>query len=218
MTNEAGATAALSIDAATSHVVGHINLARGFRGGERQTLLLVRELAKHDIRQIAVVRAGEELSQRLGGIPGLELRTVGSGFLAAFRATTDAGLWHAHEGRGVHIASARHRISKTSYLITRRVLNPPTASFLTRYTYRNARVIAVISRAIEDVMKTYTGSRATVVIPSAGGQFTSNPVRQSKRRCDPARRAAVGRSLSFEAWRPDHSSRSAGVGQLQSFE
>src|SRR5690606_41073398 len=52
-------------------LLGHLNLAHTFRGGERQTELLIRALAPHLPRQLAVVRAGRPLAERLADIPGV---------------------------------------------------------------------------------------------------------------------------------------------------
>ena len=46
-------------------MIAHVNLAHGYRGGERQTELLIRELAKRGVRQRLVARTGEPLIVRL---------------------------------------------------------------------------------------------------------------------------------------------------------
>ena len=56
--------------------VAHINLARGYRGGERQTQLLVEGLSAAGWRQKLVARRGELLAQRCAAIDGLELVEV----------------------------------------------------------------------------------------------------------------------------------------------
>lgn len=58
---------------AVDQCVAHINLAAGYRGGERQTELLMRYLSDAGWRQILVARAGEELALRSADIPGLDI-------------------------------------------------------------------------------------------------------------------------------------------------
>ncbi len=56
----------------------HINLARGFRGGERQTELLVRGLAKRGWTQRLVVRNGSSLAERCAGVEAFDVAEVAS--------------------------------------------------------------------------------------------------------------------------------------------
>ena len=94
-------------------LIAHINLARGYRGGERQTELLIRELASQGIRQRLVARQGEPLIVRLADVGGLERCAVG-GIVSATRALRGVSLSHAHEARRpdlshpVRYHSARH--------------------------------------------------------------------------------------------------------------
>ena len=46
----------------------HVNLAGGFSGGERQTVNLIRELAKRGIQQSLVARPGSRLWAELESI------------------------------------------------------------------------------------------------------------------------------------------------------
>ncbi len=43
----------------------HINLAKNFRGGERQTFLLIKTLADNNINQTVIVRKHSKLSKVL---------------------------------------------------------------------------------------------------------------------------------------------------------
>ncbi|GAB3678622.1 glycosyltransferase family 4 protein [Salinisphaera aquimarina] len=149
----------------------HINLARGFRGGERQTELLIRELANDGIRQRVVVRRNEPLMDRLADVRGLTRIAIGKPFALHARAVRGDFL-HAHDGKGAHFAHAAHVLAGCDYLITRRVDNRPGNSWLTRRMYRRARAIAVLSRAIERVMEIYLPGLDMTRIPSASGGFT----------------------------------------------
>src|SRR5690606_33931476 len=80
-------------------LLGHINLAHTYRGGERQTELLIRGLSAYLPRQRAVVRAGRPLAERLKDVPGVTVVPV-DGRLGAVRAVKGCRLVHAHETAG----------------------------------------------------------------------------------------------------------------------
>ena len=104
--------------------VCHINLARGFRGGERQTELLIRELSARGVAQRLVARTGEPLISRLAGVPGLE-RIASRGTLSAVPGIGRPDLIHIHEGRSLRSGWLNSLLTRTPYLITRRVLSVP---------------------------------------------------------------------------------------------
>lgn len=156
--------------AASGARLTHVNLARGFRGGERQTELLIRELAARGLEQRAVLRRGEPLADRLADVPGLERVPIGKPFAFYARAVRGDFL-HAHDGKGAHFAHAAHTLVGCDYVFTRRVDNVPSSHWLTRRMYRKARGVAVLSRAIDRVVRTYVPGVITERIPSAAGGF-----------------------------------------------
>lgn len=87
------------------HVV-HLNLERGWRGGERQVWLLARELSRAGVRQTVVCRRGEALAKRLAGLPELNRVEVRGRLEAAVRLSAlGTGLIvHAHTGNTVPLA------------------------------------------------------------------------------------------------------------------
>ena len=80
-------------------VICHVNLAKGFRGGERQTQLLTQELSKLGWKQRLVVRTGSALTERVADVDQLQTVEVSSNALAAGFATRGCQLVHAHEAR-----------------------------------------------------------------------------------------------------------------------
>ncbi|MDN5861979.1 MAG: hypothetical protein L0H19_00860, partial [Salinisphaera sp.] len=81
----------------------HINLARGYRGGERQTELLIRELARLGWAQRLLARAGEPLSKRLQDIPALEIIEARKPYFRHVPALRNT-IAHAHEARATKLA------------------------------------------------------------------------------------------------------------------
>ncbi len=160
--------------AACGVLVCHINLARGYRGGERQTELLIRELARQGIVQRAIVRNGDELSHRLADIPDLDLRPIRRPFVAHF-GLGRGWLLHAHESKAAHFAHACARLAGARYLVTRRVDNAPSTSFLTRRLYRRAAAVVAISSAIRRILQAYEPAVEPRLIPSAQARLAADP-------------------------------------------
>ena len=146
----------------------HLNLARGFRGGERQTELLIRGLATLGWTQRLVARRGEPLAARCGDVPGLEIAAAGAGVAGAFRALRGAGLVHSHEGRGLQAAWLGRALRGVPYVVTRRVQKVPTG-WLNRRMYRSAASIVAISEAVRGSLARLDPRLGVTVIPSAGG-------------------------------------------------
>jgi glycosyltransferase involved in cell wall biosynthesis len=148
-------------------LVAHVNLARGFRGGERQTELLLRELAALGWPQRLVAHRDGELVRRAAGIRGVEAHAVAGNLLAATLATAGAGLVHVHEGRGVYAAWLRNRVSGTPYVITRRVNNPLGNAWWTHDAYRRAGVVAGVARDVTRIVGAWDPAVRTAVVHSA---------------------------------------------------
>lgn len=152
------------VAAPQDRLIGHINLAGGFRGGERQTQLLIEELARRGYRQRLVARRGGQLALRCASIPGLEVRSCSSQPVLAARAARGADLLHAHEGRAIYACWLAGKWGKVPWLLTRRVDNPFKPSFFRNRAYRAASgrvaVSRLIRRQIEDY---YPGCKADVV-------------------------------------------------------
>lgn len=148
----------------------HVNLKRIFRGSERQTELLIRELSARGYAQRVVVRAGETLAKRLTDVPGLDRLEIGKPFAWHVRQVRGAFL-HAHDNKGAHFAHAAHVFAGCDYLITRRVSSRPSKSWGTRRMYRKARTIAVVAEAVGQVMQEEFPQQTTTCIPSAVAGF-----------------------------------------------
>jgi glycosyltransferase involved in cell wall biosynthesis len=155
--------------------LAHLNLARGFRGGERQTELLIRGLAAQGWTQRLVVRRGQPLAARCRDVPGLEIAEAGAGVAGAFLALRGAGLVHSHEGRGVQAAWLNRVVRGTPYVITRRVQKVPRRSLLSRRMYGSATVIVALSESIRASLVRLDPQLHVTVIPSASGSLPAKP-------------------------------------------
>jgi hypothetical protein len=145
--------------------IAHINLAKGYRGGERQAELLIRSLASLDLEQLLIARASCPLAERLADA-GIEIHHC-SGLLSAFRATRGVDVVHSHEGRGVYAAWLRKEISGTPYIITRRVNNPLGDSWLTRRAYTRASFVASVAADVARIVQAFDERITSRVIHSS---------------------------------------------------
>lgn len=153
--------------------IAHVNLARGYRGGERQTELLIRSLDANGIRQRLVARRGGMLVERFSDLD-IEIRTC-SGLLSAFRMTRGVDIVHSHEGRGVYAAWLRNEVSGTPYIITRRVNNPLGSSWLTRRTYLRASQVASVAANVARIVEALDERIRSCVIHSSSSGLPVYP-------------------------------------------
>jgi glycosyltransferase involved in cell wall biosynthesis len=147
----------------------HVNTARGYRGGERQTELLIRGLAARNVPQALVTRRGAPLAQRLRDVD-VEVREVAGGVFSVAGATSDASLVHVHEGRSVYAAFLRSLLSGTPYVITRRVNNPIREHWFAHRAYRRAACVAAVAPQVAAIVRAYDAAiRVTVVHSASSG-------------------------------------------------
>ncbi|WP_282042067.1 glycosyltransferase family 4 protein [Halomonas alimentaria] len=156
------------------HII-HANLARGFRGGERQTVLLIQALAdRAEISfQTLVCRPDSPLRTELATTPGVRFvsaRHQLAGHWQAKRAT----LVHAHDAKAVHWAWLHRRLTGTPYLITRRVDTPVKRKLSNRMFYRDAYRCVALSRVIAANIQQLT-PHPVLQIPSAFTPLTPAP-------------------------------------------
>lgn len=163
-------------------VIGHINLARGFRGGERQTQLLIRELSEQGFPQVLLAHRGGELVQRLDAVPGLALRPVSGNLAAVALAAGGTDLLHVHEGRGVYCAWLRNLFAGTPYVVTRRVNNTLGNSFITHSAYRRAACVVGVARDLTRILEAYDPRIRHQVIHSATSMLAANATEAARLR------------------------------------
>lgn len=185
-------------DAVREAAVLHVNLARNFRGGERQTELLIKGLARHLPHQCVLARADRPLAARLYGVPGVTVVPV-KDRLGAIRASRGARLIHAHETGGAQVAYARHLLERTPYLITRRVDNRPSASPVTRQMYARAARVVVLSDAIAAALAAYDPMLTVSKIPSAASNLEHDAERARRIRAAFPDRFLVGHIAALDA-------------------
>lgn len=149
------------------NMIVHANFAKGFRGGERQTQLLIEELSKKDYVQKLLVRQGSELGHRCRAIKGLSIKEVTKPYILHIAETRGADLLHAHETKAAQFAYTCRLFLQVPYIITRRVDNRIKENFFNRLIYSNAHKTAVLSKAIQDEVLRVVPQASTTIIASA---------------------------------------------------
>lgn len=160
----------------------HINLAKGFSGGERQTLNLIKSLHAQGFEQTLVAQTQYPLANEVEKM-GITIKTVRHLAKGHLRG----GKWdllHCHDGKAVYWAYLEYLLRQTPYLITRRVDNSLSNSVFTRRAYRKASQVVCLSKAIEEAVKTAIPAVRSTIIPSSFSGFTADPatVKAIKRR------------------------------------
>lgn len=129
----------------------HVNLAKGWGGGEIQTLTLLRFLAKKapEIQSVLVLRKGGEFAARLAKTREFPFVEVGHFFGGHFsKILKNADLVHAHDGRAPYWCLVHKAILNVPYLLTRRVSFPIRKNFITHAAYRRATGVVALTQDI----------------------------------------------------------------------
>lgn len=148
----------------------HINLARGWRGGEEQTWQLMQRLRQQGIDQAVCAYATSPMGKRASQ----HGYTVIPPYLALISPWIGRrwDVLHAHDGRGVYAAAWLNRFSGSPYIITRRDPRRPTDRQLTRRVYRGASALVGVSSQVTKTLRQMCPDSKVLCITSvhSGGQ------------------------------------------------
>jgi glycosyltransferase involved in cell wall biosynthesis len=150
-------------------LIAHVNVAKSYRGGERQTELLIRQLSERGVDQRLIARRGSPLAERVGAT-GIDVREVSGQLPGVVASTGGADLVHVHEGRSIYAALLRRLLTKTPYIATRRVNNPIKNHRMAHLAYRNAACVVAVAPQVADVVRAFEpDARITVILSSSSG-------------------------------------------------
>ncbi len=145
----------------------HANFAKGYRGGERQTQLLVESLAERGYTQTLLVRQGSELIERCAHIKNLTVKAVSKPYIFHGLFARDTLLIHAHETKAAQFAYWLHLFFNTPYIVTRRVDNPLKTNLLNKLIYTKAKRSVAVSNIIKKEILRIAPNADTAVVPDA---------------------------------------------------
>ncbi len=147
-------------------MITHCNFAKGFRGGERQTLLLIEALSNMGYSQKLITRKNSTLAEKSNHIKNLEIVEISKPYIFSVGWMKSTNLIHAHETKAAQFAFFANLFFKTPYIVTRRVDNKIKDNFFNRLIYKNAKYCVSLSNVIKyEILKVQ--SRANIkIIPS----------------------------------------------------
>ena len=156
-------------------VLCHVNLAIGFRGGERQTYLLMNRLSNQGWQQKLIARKSGKLAKVSKPIANLKIVKTGLNPLQSLGHFANVDILHLHESRAFLTLHISGHLRKTPYILTRRVQRKPTKSWLNQSVYSKADAIVTLSDAIGRIVHESLGANLNYsVIPSAKTGFSFN--------------------------------------------
>lgn len=153
--------------------IAHINLAKGLRGGENQTLALIEGLQNFDIEQTLICRKNSLLEAQAKKL-NFHVIAISKPFLLNIAKLKSFDLLHVHEGRSIYFALGVNLFFNKPYLVTRRVLNKPHEKWLTKLAYKKAIQIVSISKRIDNVMRKFSPVQNHSVIPDIARTLAVN--------------------------------------------
>jgi glycosyltransferase involved in cell wall biosynthesis len=153
--------------------IAHINLAKGLRGGENQTLALIEGMQHFDIEQTLICRKNSLLEAQARKV-NISVIAIRKPFLLNVVKLKSFDLLHVHEGRSIYFALSANLLFQKPYLVTRRVLNKPHEKWLTKFAYKKATQIISISQKIDDVMRIFSPNQQTKIIHDIARELIAN--------------------------------------------
>jgi glycosyltransferase involved in cell wall biosynthesis len=150
-----------------TQVITHLNFAKGFRGGERQTQLLIEQLALNGYTQKLLVRKGSELTPRLQHLQNLTIIEISKPYIFSLKQIKGSTLLHAHETKALQFAYFAKKVFKIPYIVTRRVDNKIKNNFLNKALYHESKYCVALSKIIQKEIIAIAPDAHTTIIPSA---------------------------------------------------
>lgn len=137
-----------------------VDTERGWRGGQRQTLLVARELVRLGHSCTIVARAGEPLATRareqgiavLDVQPHSELAVATALRLRSFIRRERIQIVHAQAAHAHTLAALATLGTRAKLVVTRHTARPPRANVGTRWKYSRAAAVIAVSRAAADLL------------------------------------------------------------------
>ncbi len=141
-------------DAPTQRLsVAHVSLARGYKGNERQTELLIKELAKLGVPQMLVCRDISPLPMHLEGTKGLKIMRIRGmtdpRIMGHFRLGKQYAILQAHEPHAMQWCFVHYLMFGTPYVLTLRKDKAERNNFFNRAMFNNAGSLIAISKIIK---------------------------------------------------------------------
>jgi len=159
----------------TKPILCHVNLATGFRGGERQTYLLMDRLSNQGWQQKLIARKSGKLAELSQSVDNLTIVKTGINPLQYLGHFANVDIVHLHESRAFLTLHISGHLRQVPYVLTRRVQRNPKKSWLNQNVYSKANAVVTLSDAIGRIVNESLGIKLNYsVIPSAKTGFNFN--------------------------------------------
>jgi len=169
----------------TKPILCHVNLATGFRGGERQTYLLMDRLSNQGWQQKLIARKSGKLAELSQSVDNLTIVETSINPLQYLGHFANVDIVHMHESRAFLTLHVSGHLRQTPYVLTRRVQRSPRKNWLNQSVYSKANAVVTLSDAIGRIVNESLGIKLNYsVIPSAktGFSFNSDEVQSIRSR------------------------------------
>lgn len=147
--------------------ITHINFAKGFRGGERQTLLLIKELSNRGYKQTLITRKNSDLAKKSLGIDNLTLLSINKPYFLSLYKIKGSKIVHAHETKAAHFAYFAHLLYNIPYIVTRRIDKEIKKSILNKRIYLHSKNTVALSNSIKERLLSLNPNIKVHIIPDA---------------------------------------------------
>ena len=159
----------------TKPILCHVNLATGFRGGERQTYLLMDRLSNQGWQQKLIARKSGKLTELSQSVDNLTIVKTGINPLQYLGHFANVDIVHLHESRAFLTLYVSGHLRQGPYVLTRSVQRNPKKSWLNQNVYSKANAVVTLSDAIGRIVNKSLGIKLNYsVIPSAKTGFSFN--------------------------------------------
>ncbi|HAS8532266.1 TPA: glycosyltransferase family 1 protein [Vibrio vulnificus] len=152
----------------------HVNLASGFSGGEKQTLVLLTQQRSMGYQLTVVANPVSPFFKQAEAL-GCEMIAAKSIWRAHKKAVTQhCDVMHAHEGKAIYWAFLQKWCFSAPYIITRRIDNPLKRKWLSEQAYKHASHIVGVSKAVvHEVIKRHPKANCSF-IPDSPARYPTN--------------------------------------------
>ena len=159
----------------TKPILCHVNLATGFRGGERQTYLLMDRLSNQGWQQKLIARKSGKLAELSQSVDNLTIVETSINPLQYLGHFANVDIVHMHESRAFLTLHVSGHLRQTPYVLTRRVQRSPRKNWLNQSVYSKANAVVTLSNAIGRIVNESLDIKLNYsVIPSAKTGFSFN--------------------------------------------
>jgi len=156
-------------------IITHINFAKGFRGGERQTLLLLEGLSRLNFKQQLLIKESNSMfNQRVKYIKNLKILNISKPYLFKLHYIKNSSIIFAHEAKAYQFAYIANMVYKIPYAITRRVDFNIKSNFFNKTMYKSAKEVICISSSVSQKVKVLDSGIITKIIPDAISELDIN--------------------------------------------